>query len=40
MPIEIQGIEPKTDDSNLELKQLLEKLVNNKIKDNEFKEDS
>ena len=29
--LEIQGIEPKTDDSNLELKQLLGKLTNNKI---------
>ena len=29
--LEIQGIEPKTDDSNLELKQLLGKLSNNKI---------
>lgn len=36
--LEIQGIEPKTDDSNFELKQLLEKLVNNKIKENEVEE--
>ena len=36
--LEIQGIEPKTEDSNLELKQILEKLVNNKVKDNEVKE--
>ncbi len=36
--LEIQGIEPKTDDSNLELKQLLGKLVNNKIKENEGEE--
>ena len=36
--LEIQGIEPKTDDSNLELKQLLGKLVNNKIKENEVEE--
>lgn len=32
--LEIQGIEPKTEDSNLELKQLLEKLSNNKAKEN------
>jgi predicted transcriptional regulator len=32
--LEIQGIEPKTDDSNLELKQLLEKLSNNKVEEN------
>ncbi len=32
--LEIQGIEPKTEDSNLELKQLLEKLSNNKVKEN------
>jgi len=36
--LEIQGIEPKTDDSNLELKQLLGKLVNNKIKESEVEE--
>lgn len=36
--LEIQGIEPKTDNSNLELKQLLEKLTNNKIKENEVEE--
>ncbi len=36
--LEIQGIEPKTDDSNFELKQLLGKLVNNKIKENEVEE--
>ncbi len=32
--LEIQGIEPKTEDSNLELKQLLEKLSNNKAEEN------
>jgi predicted transcriptional regulator len=36
--LEIQGIEPKTDDSNLELKQLLEKLSNNKVKENNVEE--
>ena len=36
--LEIQGIEPKIEDSNLELKQLLGKLVNNKIKENEVEE--
>ncbi len=32
--LEIQGIEPKTEDSKLELKQLLEKLLNNKAEEN------
>ncbi len=36
--LEIQGIEPKTDDSNMELKQVLEKLVNNKVKENKVEE--
>ena len=36
--LEIQGIEPKTDDSNMELKQVLEKLVNNKVKENQVEE--
>ena len=36
--LEIQGIEPKTDDSNMELKQVLEKLVNNKVKENQIEE--
>ncbi len=36
--LEIQGIEPKTEDSNLELKQLLEKLSNNKVKENNVEE--
>jgi len=36
--LEIQGIEPKTDDSNMELKQVLEKLVNNKVKKNQVEE--
>ncbi|MBA4719337.1 MAG: MarR family transcriptional regulator [Nitrosopumilus sp.] len=36
--LEIQGIEPKTEDSNLELKQLLEKLLNNKAKENNVEE--
>ncbi len=36
--LEIQGIEPKTEDSNLELKQLLEKLANNKVKEDKVEE--
>ncbi len=36
--LEIQGIEPKIEDSNLELKQLLEKLSNNKVKENNVEE--
>jgi len=36
--LEIQGIEPKTEDSNLQLKQLLEKLSNNKVNENDVEE--
>jgi len=36
--LEIQGIEPKTENSNLELKQLLEKLANNKVEENNVEE--
>lgn len=36
--LEIQGIEQKTEDPNMELKQFLEKLAKNKVKDRELEE--